>query len=143
MAKSKSHDLKILTARSGRNVYTMRANRPQKITPSTVRFSSIVREEISPSRTGKKRGNLPRLPIFINLKSNTMKNTMQRYGFYVMQHNNYTENCQHLTLFHRNHIIFIYFAPPSFPALDVTFSGLSCNSFSSFTVFCFFSDFKL
>ena len=31
-----------------------------------------------------KKGNLPRLPIFINLKSNTMKNTMQRYGFYVM-----------------------------------------------------------
>ena len=26
-----------------------------------------------------KKGNLPRLPIFINLKSNTMKNTMQRY----------------------------------------------------------------
>ena len=25
-----------------------------------------------------KKGNLPRLPIFINLKSNTMKNTMQR-----------------------------------------------------------------
>ena len=24
-----------------------------------------------------KKGNLPRLPIFINLKSNTMKNTMQ------------------------------------------------------------------
>ena len=24
------------------------------------------------------KGNLPRLPIFINLKSNTMKNTMQR-----------------------------------------------------------------
>ena len=25
-----------------------------------------------------KKGNLPRLPIFINLKSNTMKNTVQR-----------------------------------------------------------------
>ena len=25
-----------------------------------------------------KKGNLPRLPIFINLKSNTMKNTLQR-----------------------------------------------------------------
>ena len=27
---------------------------------------------------GIKKGNLPRFPIFINLKSNTMKNTMQR-----------------------------------------------------------------
>ena len=26
----------------------------------------------------QKKGNLPRLPIFINLKSNTMKNTMQK-----------------------------------------------------------------
>ena len=35
-----------------------------------------------------KKGNLPRFPIFINLKSNTMKNTVQRYNFYVIQHNN-------------------------------------------------------
>ena len=32
----------------------------------------------------KKEGNLPRLPIFINLKSNTMKNTVQIYCFYVI-----------------------------------------------------------
>lgn len=36
----------------------------------------------------KKKGIYPRHPIFINLKSNTMKNTVQRYGFYVIQHNN-------------------------------------------------------
>ena len=29
----------------------------------------------------KRRGIYPRHPIFINLKSNTMKNTLQRYGF--------------------------------------------------------------
>ena len=29
----------------------------------------------------KKKGCHPDNPIFINLKSNTMKNTMQRYGF--------------------------------------------------------------
>ncbi|EEF76212.1 hypothetical protein BACCOPRO_01710 [Phocaeicola coprophilus DSM 18228 = JCM 13818] len=40
----------------------MRANRPQKITPSTVRFSSIVREEISPSRTGKKKRESSQTP---------------------------------------------------------------------------------
>ena len=39
----------------------------------------------------QKKGNLPRLPIFINLKSNTMKNTMQIYRFYVMQHIFYTK----------------------------------------------------
>ena len=32
----------------------------------------------------KKEGYLPRHPIFINLKSNTMKNTMQIYDFYVI-----------------------------------------------------------
>ena len=36
----------------------------------------------------KKKGIYPRHPIFINLKSNTMKNTVQRYGLYVIQHNN-------------------------------------------------------
>ena len=34
----------------------------------------------------KKEGYLPRHPIFINLKSNTMKNTVQIYNFYVIQH---------------------------------------------------------
>ena len=29
-------------------------------------------------RPKNKKGNLPRFPIFINLKSNTMKNTVQR-----------------------------------------------------------------
>ena len=32
----------------------------------------------------KKEGYLPRHPIFINLKSKTMKNTVQIYGFYVI-----------------------------------------------------------
>ena len=32
----------------------------------------------------KKEGYLPRHPIFINLKSNTMKNTVQMYDFYVI-----------------------------------------------------------
>ena len=40
----------------------------------------------------KKEGYLPRHPIFINLKSNTMKNTMQIYDFYAIQHNIGTEN---------------------------------------------------
>jgi len=32
-----------------------------------------------------KKGIYPRHPIFINLKSNTMKNTVQRYRFYVIK----------------------------------------------------------
>ena len=32
----------------------------------------------------KKKGIYHRHPIFINLKSNTMKNTVQRYDFYVI-----------------------------------------------------------
>ena len=32
----------------------------------------------------KKKGIYPRHPIFINLKSNTMKNTVQMYVFYVI-----------------------------------------------------------
>ena len=45
----------------------------------------INKEKILPMVT--KKGYLPRQPIFfINLKSNTMKNTLQRYGFVeVMQ----------------------------------------------------------
>ena len=40
----------------------------------------INKEKILPMVT--KKGYLPRQPIFfINLKSNTMKNTLQRYGF--------------------------------------------------------------
>lgn len=46
-----------------------------------------------------KKGNLPRFPIFINLKSNTMKNTVQRYSFYVIQHNNTPKQCLIFTFF--------------------------------------------
>ena len=35
----------------------------------------------------KKKGIYPRHPIFINLKSNTMKNTVQRYGVYPIPPN--------------------------------------------------------
>ena len=44
----------------------------------------VLPETTRPFRKDIKKGNLPRLPIFINLKSNTMKNTVQRYGFYVI-----------------------------------------------------------
>ena len=35
----------------------------------------------------KREAIYPRQPIFVNLKSNTMKNTVQRYRVYVIQHN--------------------------------------------------------
>ena len=50
-------------------------------------------------RAGIKKGNLPRFPIFINLKSNTMKNTVQIYGFYVMQHIKTKKNALRFALF--------------------------------------------
>ena len=57
----------------------------------------IIREEGRCRDT--KKGNLPRLPIFINLKSNTMKNTLQMYNFHVIQHIKTKENFFYLTFF--------------------------------------------
>lgn len=40
-----------------------------------------------------------RQPILINLKFNTMKNTMQSYALYVIQHNFFEKKTMCLTLF--------------------------------------------
>ena len=52
-------------------------------------FFNIALYFLCPPYTKKKKGIYHRHPIFINLKSNTMKNTVQIYDFYVIQHNNY------------------------------------------------------
>ena len=41
-------------------------------------YSLLTQHLLLSKETKIKKGNLPRLPIFINLKSNTMKNTVQR-----------------------------------------------------------------
>ena len=48
-----------------------------------------------------------RQPIFVNLKSNTMKNTVQRYGVYVIQHNVFSEIFCLLTLINFESSIFL------------------------------------
>ena len=54
------------------------ANRPFPSDASTRIGLQKRLSEKEPKHTGIKKGNLPRFPIFINLKSNTMKNTVQR-----------------------------------------------------------------
>ena len=47
----------------------------------------------------KKKLIVSRQSTFINLKSNTMKNTIQRYNFYVIKHNYKARKTICLTLF--------------------------------------------
>ena len=61
----------------------------------------------------KKKAIYPRQPIFVNLKSNTMKNTVQRYRVYVIQHNVSLKNCILLTLINFEYSFFLLL-PPDF-----------------------------
>ena len=62
-------------------------------------IAAIVKHIHIRKRDIKKKGIYPRHPIFINLKSNTMKNTVQRYRFYVIKHNKRTTFLFYLTIF--------------------------------------------
>ena len=55
----------------------------------------------------KKKAIYPRQPIFVNLKSNTMKNTVQRYRVYVIQHNVFSKIFYLLTLINFESSIFL------------------------------------
>ena len=55
----------------------------------------------------KKKAIYPRQPIFVNLKSNTMKNTVQRYRVYVIQHNVFSKIFYLLTLINFESSVFL------------------------------------
>ena len=55
----------------------------------------------------KRRLSIPDSQSFVNLKSNTMKNTVQRYRVYVIQHNVFSKIFYLLTLINFESSVFL------------------------------------